>query len=86
MKVKVRYVQGVEGPHIQINDYRICGPKAWGGGNILLEWEADSDDILRAINASQPVNSADKLPPCDLFSCKYFMDGGCSCNGNNPCR
>lgn len=49
MKVKVCLVEGVEGNSIQINDYRICGPKAWGGGKVLKTWDAEAKDILKAI-------------------------------------
>ena len=46
---KVVFVRGVEGPSIYINDYRICGNKPWGGGDVIHTWTATAKDILTAI-------------------------------------
>lgn len=40
-KIKVTIVQGKEGLAVLLNDYRICGPKPWGGGTVVKEWEVD---------------------------------------------
>jgi len=58
---KIRYVWGIEGNHIQINDMRVCGPKAWGGGKIIQEWSVKDKDILDALK---------KLPPKVVFPTK----------------
>jgi hypothetical protein len=41
----VKIVSGVEGPSMYINDYRVAGPKPWGGGQILHEWSMTDDDL-----------------------------------------
>lgn len=65
MKVKIRYVAGVEGPHISIGDMRVAGPKAWGGGTIIKEWSVSVKDIVNALNniyypSHQPLNSLEE--------------------------
>lgn len=37
--VHVVLVDGVEGEALYINNYRIAGPKPWGGGEVLKEWK-----------------------------------------------
>ena len=34
-EVRIDIIKGVEGLAIYINDYRICGPKPWGGGEMV---------------------------------------------------
>ena len=38
---KLVYCDGVEGNSIYLNDYRILGPKPWGGGTTIEEWDVD---------------------------------------------
>jgi hypothetical protein len=45
----VSLVSGVEGLSIYLNNYRIAGPKPWGGGKILHEFTATSKDIELAL-------------------------------------
>lgn len=40
-KCRLTYVSGVEGNSIYLNDFRIAGPKPWGGGKVLKEWIVD---------------------------------------------
>jgi len=47
---KLAYCKGVEGNSIYLNDYRIAGPKPWGGGKIIKEWDISDKEV------------ADKLP------------------------
>jgi len=49
-KFKLMLVKGVEGNCIYLNDYRICGPKPWGGGRIIKTWKVEKEDIERAIS------------------------------------
>lgn len=58
--VEIAVVSGVEGPSIYINNYRVAGPKPWGGGKITQEWKAHKEDILRAIGAS--AKATDPMP------------------------
>ena len=47
--MKIDYIKGVEGDSISINEYRVAGPKPWGGGKIIKSWKATVEDILIAI-------------------------------------
>ena len=60
---KIIYVKGVEGNSLYINDFRVAGPKPWGGGEVLQEWDVEVADIIHAINkefdpVAKPVNLA----------------------------
>jgi len=35
MNVNIEIVSGVEGNSLYINDYRVAGPKPWGGGRVI---------------------------------------------------
>ncbi len=45
----IKLVEGVEGNSIYLNDYRIAGPKPWGGGRVLHSWEVTAADIRNAL-------------------------------------
>ena len=45
----VTIIKGVEGFAVLINDYRVAGPKAWGGGKIIREWTIKTDLIKKAL-------------------------------------
>lgn len=47
-QIKVELINGVEGQCVAVNDYRICGPKPYGGGSVAKSWTTDKNDILRA--------------------------------------
>lgn len=47
-RVTVELINGVEGQCVGINDYRICGPKPWGGGSVAQSWTTDKNEVLRA--------------------------------------
>ena len=49
-KVRIMLVNGVEGMALYINDYRVVGPKPWGGGTAVKSWVADEKDIIRALS------------------------------------
>ena len=49
---EVLVVRGVEGVAIYINEYRICGPKPWGGftsADVLRRDTVRADDLRRAV-------------------------------------
>ena len=52
-EVRIDIIKGVEGLAIYINDYRICGPKPWGGGEIVKTWKSKLDDVLTAIGIKE---------------------------------
>jgi hypothetical protein len=48
-QVTLEVISGVEGPCVAIDDYRVAGPKPWGGGSVKHNWQMRIDDLLRAI-------------------------------------
>lgn len=52
-EVELCLCNGVEGPCIILNDYRVAGPKPWGGGKIVRTWKVRVGDIKHAISAKQ---------------------------------
>lgn len=52
-RVKIQIVQGVEGKSCYINDYRVCGPKPWGGGKVIYEAEPYLSDFSKNIFKEQ---------------------------------
>ena len=47
--VELCLINGVEGGCISLNDYRIAGPKPWGGGRVQKSWTVEIEDLIRAI-------------------------------------
>lgn len=43
--VRIDIVRGVEGPAIYLNNFRIDGPKPWGGGKIIMTFLARPSEI-----------------------------------------
>lgn len=63
-KIPIMHCAGVEGPSLYINNYRVCGPKPWGGGKVIKEWkDAEKGDILHALGDDfvQAVNAHEAL-------------------------
>ena len=54
-KVKVEVVSGVEGPCLVIGDTRVAGPKPWGGGAVIMEWEIEAKELREAIKEAKSV-------------------------------
>ncbi len=42
-------IEGPEGMAVCLNNYRIAGPKPWGGGKLCKAWCVKIDDIIKAI-------------------------------------
>jgi hypothetical protein len=60
-------VKGCEGNCITMNDYRVAGPKPWGGGIVVKNWVASVDDVIRALRDNDVV----KVVRCK--DCKHYM-------------
>ena len=39
----IEYISGTEGNCLAINDYRVAGPKPWGGGYVIEKFEVDRE-------------------------------------------
>jgi hypothetical protein len=50
----VEVIGGVEGPCLAINNYRVAGPKPWGGGTVQRKWRAKGKDLLTAMQRDLP--------------------------------
>ena len=48
MKLKLSVIRGPEGLAVYLCDYRIAGPKPWGGGALVEEWTITRGDIRQA--------------------------------------
>jgi len=49
-KIRIDLVRGSAGTEcLYINEYRVLGPKPWGGGKIVKTWTVDKKEILEAI-------------------------------------
>jgi hypothetical protein len=45
MKSKIELINGAEGLSLYIDDFRICGPKPWGGGTVIASWDIDLKEL-----------------------------------------
>lgn len=63
-RVAVEVISGCEGPCLAISDYRVAGPKPWGGGSTTHKWSMQIDDLLRAIPG---LSYADPKEPAPLL-------------------
>jgi len=43
--VDIEVVNGVEGPSLCINGYRVAGPKPWGGGHVITTWRVKAANL-----------------------------------------
>ncbi len=47
--MKLEIVEGPEGQAVYLDDYRIAGPKPWGGGRLVKSWTVDRKNIQTAM-------------------------------------
>lgn len=45
----IEIIQGVEGLCIGLNNYRLVGPKPWGGGTVVKRWHVSLAELGKAI-------------------------------------
>ncbi len=50
----IEVVSGKEGPSIYMNDYRMAGPKPWGGGNTISSFIVRESDLQSGMFQSLP--------------------------------
>jgi hypothetical protein len=62
LNLKLDLVKGVEGNSIYLNDYRIAGPKPWGGGTVLQSWRVKAANVLKVLEEDPPAKSASSTP------------------------
>ena len=48
-KCKIEMIGGAEGSCLSLNDFRIAGPKPWGGGSVTKSWDTSIENVLTAI-------------------------------------
>jgi hypothetical protein len=49
-KINICIVDGCEGICLYVNNTRIAGPKPWGGGKTIKEWNIDKGKLEEALN------------------------------------
>lgn len=54
-------VEGVQGPALYLENYRIAGPKPWGGGKTVRSWKVRRQDIDEALRHLTPASVARPL-------------------------
>ena len=88
----IQVVNGPAGPSLYLDDYRIAGPKPWGGGTVLHEFAFKDKDLIAAgvtcsaesdqqVSATPAPLDVDDLPngvPCRCV----LLAGRCGC----PCH
>lgn len=55
MDFELAIISGVEGRSISLNEYRVTGPKPWGGGTIEKRWVITSSDIAEALRMDEKI-------------------------------
>ena len=58
----VEIIKGVEGLCVVLNDYRIAGPKPWGGGTVIARFKTSSEDIEKAMNDRRITMALRRIP------------------------
>ncbi len=56
-KYLIEVISGPAGPSIYVNDYRVAGPKPWGGGDLLHKFIVEEDDLESGMEHSFPARS-----------------------------
>ena len=51
-KINICVLQGSEGKSLYINDYRVSGPKPWGGGKTIFETDVTKEELCQALGLS----------------------------------
>lgn len=53
-KCLIEVVSGPEGPSVYINEYRVAGPKPWGGGNVTHRFITKKENVEEGIGYEFP--------------------------------
>ena len=53
----VEVIQGVEGPCLAVNSFRVAGPKPWGGGKTIAEWAVLACELARIESSPAPAGT-----------------------------
>lgn len=48
-EVNICVVSGVEGPSVYVNEIRVAGPKPWGGGTTVYDFNAERRHVDEAL-------------------------------------
>lgn len=51
-KINICVLQGSESKSLYINDYRVSGPKPWGGGKTIFETDVTKEELYQALGLS----------------------------------
>lgn len=64
-KIDVAIISGVEGKALIINGWRVAGPKPWGGGQTIQQFDVPKVDILEALG--RDVAEVVRCKDCEHF-------------------
>jgi hypothetical protein len=70
-------IKGCEGNCITMNDYRVAGPKPWGGGIVVKNWVASVDDVIRALRDNDVVKVV-RCKDCKKWEYDENFSGWCT--------
>ena len=71
----IEIIQGVEGFCIGVNNYRLVGPKPWGGGTVVKRWNVSLADLGRAIPELSATIAAQATEIAALQAFKDYVHG-----------
>jgi len=74
---KLVYVRGVEGNSVYLNDHRIAGPKPWGGGKVIQEWEIEEKHIFDALNIESRLSHLSAVNEKLVEAAKGYLGNRC---------
>ena len=49
-QVKIEVIEVVSGKSLYINDFRVSGPKPWGGGVVIESFTIDKTELKKALS------------------------------------
>jgi len=55
-KILIEVISGKLGQSLSINNMRVCGSKPLGGGSVIQKWNADRENIIRALGIIEQKN------------------------------
>lgn len=60
-RAELMVIRGPEGYCLCLNSYRLAGPKPWGGGEVVAEWEVEESEIRVQLSAEEEAQDAETV-------------------------
>lgn len=72
-RIDIHVVNGVEGPSIYLNGFRIAGNKPWGGGSYLYKLQTTGREVLYGlVGRPHQLPPTDETPPSDALEWHHW--------------